>query len=866
LRGYIKTWTFPVSIEVGAKEKPSRDNIMSWLDQAGVSVYDYVEYSGDQVVITRNPFGFVNLGPKAPAGKVIRVKKGTVKKGGSKSKKVHATPKNPSKRGTKKNNRDFKDKPFIVKNDMIIKNPDATILDTTVDSDEESEMRKEHIGPNQEFDLRKGGGFDDYKGVQLDQTGNLSDDDFMRRVVQVLESHGMSVSKTKIKITNHKALPDVPKEFLELFVELDTKEMKNEQVFQKRILGLTSYFRSADPALLPRFVPSDHDDVYHIVRCPMSEYQFGLYEHIRGEESKREKQNRKAEARQAMKAAIGQVEDLFKIASTYRIASRTCCNFAFPNPPGRPQKREGEYGGEEEAGENIITEDDNLLGAGRKGGGDAVGVNGVNDDDEEDEEDEFAKVDNYEFEGGGPKERKIRVVKKLTEKEHAEAKTKAEAKSEAKSEAKAEANAEDSDADEDDQEAAPKKLLTPVEEEELGLDYSKRIQRALADLKRREEEVFSKEGLKMYSPKFLKILENIQNTDYEGLHLVYSQFRTMEGIGILKLVLEANGFAEFKIKKATASGEWTMEPVPEGQEGRPRFVLYTGTEEEKEKEIIRNVYNGSWIDVPASITTELKKQGHENNRMGEVIKVFMITASGAEGINLKNTRYVHIVEPYWHMVRLQQVIGRARRICSHQELPEEMRTVQVFLYMAVLTDAQKTDEKHIELRLRDVSRLSKKAKAGAKGAKGNISMLDRYELGLKTVPEVITTDQMLFENALVKDRVNSQILTAVKETAMDCSLYNKGNKDEKLVCYSFGKVSTNAFGSYPTLEQEVAEKGVQEVRETKVKLVKITIPNQAGKDLWASQVVDSVAVHECLHCVFHLADHVLPQPLWILLQ
>jgi hypothetical protein len=282
LRGYIKTWTIPVSIETGAKEKPSRDNIMSWFDKAGVSVYDYVEYSGDQVVITRNPFGFVNLGPKAPAGKVIRVKKGTVKKGGSKSKKVHATPKNPSERDTKKNNRDFKDKPFIVKNDMIIKNPDATILDTTVDSDEESEMRKEHIGPNQEFDLRKGGGFDDYKGVQLDQTGNLSDDDFMRRVVQVLESHGMSVSKTKIKITNHKALPDVPKEFLELFVELDTKEMKNEQVFQKRILGLTSYFRSADPALLPRVVPSDHEDVYHIMRCHMIEYQFGLYEHIRG--------------------------------------------------------------------------------------------------------------------------------------------------------------------------------------------------------------------------------------------------------------------------------------------------------------------------------------------------------------------------------------------------------------------------------------------------------------------------------------------------------------------------------------------------------------------------------------------------------
>ena len=51
--------------------------------------------------------------------------------------------------------------------------------------------------------------------------------------------------------------------------------------------------------------------------------------------------------------------------------------------------------------------------------------------------------------------------------------------------------------------------------------------------------------------------------------------------------------------------------------------------------------------------------------MGDLIKIFMITASGAEGISLQNVRYVHITEPYWHPVRREQVIGRAKRICSH---------------------------------------------------------------------------------------------------------------------------------------------------------------------------------------------------------
>ena len=34
---------------------------------------------------------------------------------------------------------------------------------------------------------------------------------------------------------------------------------------------------------------------------------------------------------------------------------------------------------------------------------------------------------------------------------------------------------------------------------------------------------------------------------------------------------------------------------------------------------------------------------HDNNIYGQLIKVFMITASGAEGISLINVRFVHLV-------------------------------------------------------------------------------------------------------------------------------------------------------------------------------------------------------------------------------
>jgi hypothetical protein len=78
--------------------------------------------------------------------------------------------------------------------------------------------------------------------------------------------------------------------------------------------------------------------------------------------------------------------------------------------------------------------------------------------------------------------------------------------------------------------------------------YTEAIQTSMEYLKLRSQEYLSLEGLKTYSPKFLEMIKNINNPEHKGLHLVYSSFRSMEGIGIFSLALEANGFAKFKIK------------------------------------------------------------------------------------------------------------------------------------------------------------------------------------------------------------------------------------------------------------------------------------------------------------------------------
>lgn len=66
-----------------------------------------------------------------------------------------------------------------------------------------------------------------------------------------------------------------------------------------------------------------------------------------------------------------------------------------------------------------------------------------------------------------------------------------------------------------------------------------------------------------------------------------------------------------------------------------------------------------------------------------MIKVLCISASGSEGLDFKNTRQVHIMEPYWNGTRISQIIGRAIRYKSHIELSSKNRNVTVYKWYSL---------------------------------------------------------------------------------------------------------------------------------------------------------------------------------------
>lgn len=327
-------------------------------------------------------------------------------------------------------------------------------------------------------------------------------------------------------------------------------------------------------------------------------------------------------------------------------------------------------------------------------------------------------------------------------------------------------------------------IQTDIEAHENVRDnaYKEAIKKAMLYLEENKSKILNKANLNIYSRKFCHILENIQKND--GMHLVYSQFRTFEGIGIFRLVLLQHGFSEFKLEKQGSS--WKIKNIEE-IETKPSFVLYTGTETKEEKEIIRNVFNSNWDNIPSTIRQQLLNVSNDNIT-GNIIQICMISSSGAEGISLRNINYVHIMEPYWHPVRMDQVIGRARRICSHEDLPKEKQFVDVFLYMMKLTEKQMNGKYSKDLYKYDKSKL------------------------LKTnIP--YTTDQTLHEISTIKRNTIDNILTSMKESSIDCLIHKT---KENLKCYAIGASNPNEYSFVPSYENqdkdEIIEKNMKNIQ------------------------------------------------------
>ena len=199
--------------------------------------------------------------------------------------------------------------------------------------------------------------------------------------------------------------------------------------------------------------------------------------------------------------------------------------------------------------------------------------------------------------------------------------------------------------------------------------------------------IFATDQIGKYSYKIKKILDSIYSTQdiivSDGVILVYSQY-IYGGLIPLALALEEMGFTRFstasnksnqlfKERKTPPIDVRTMRPKQYNQPDfiPARYIMITG-------DLALSPNNDSYVKM---VTNENNKDGHQ-------IKVILISKSGSEGIDLKFIRQVHILEPWYNMNRIEQIIGRAVRNFSHKDLPFEKRNVQIFMYATLLENKE----------------------------------------------------------------------------------------------------------------------------------------------------------------------------------
>jgi superfamily II DNA or RNA helicase len=129
----------------------------------------------------------------------------------------------------------------------------------------------------------------------------------------------------------------------------------------------------------------------------------------------------------------------------------------------------------------------------------------------------------------------------------------------------------------------------------------------------------------------------------------------------------------------------------------------------KKKKIKFNTLTGK-------LNAKQKAQMVDEYNSGKV-PVLLVSSSGTEGLDLKGTKMVQVLEPHWNNSKIDQVIGRGVRYQSHAHLPPAERKVHVQRYYSSLPkgflgmDPGKSTEQWIQDRADEKTELANQMRA-----------------------------------------------------------------------------------------------------------------------------------------------------------
>ena len=172
---------------------------------------------------------------------------------------------------------------------------------------------------------------------------------------------------------------------------------------------------------------------------------------------------------------------------------------------------------------------------------------------------------------------------------------------------------------------------------------------------------FALENIKKYSAKIYNICTSILSAK-NGINLIYSE-HIDGGIIPMILALEECGFTRY------GKTPNLFKDPPPNVEKQGKYVVVSGN---------KGLSPNNVADIAAV--------NQRDNINGEKVRIIIISRAGAEGLDFKGIRQIHVMEPWYNMNRPEQIIGRGVRTCSHSSLPYVERNVMIFLYATYLKE------------------------------------------------------------------------------------------------------------------------------------------------------------------------------------
>jgi len=216
-------------------------------------------------------------------------------------------------------------------------------------------------------------------------------------------------------------------------------------------------------------------------------------------------------------------------------------------------------------------------------------------------------------------------------------------------------------------------------------------------------QIFCEKYLKYFSIKFYQALKKINKLFFgkKGARtaFVYSNLVKV-GIELFKEVLNANGYLEYNENLVYKISDNTKCYFCGFSSKEHLNKLYYINKKGEKKEIPKHDFKpATYVSITGKSEGEIdylpeekkstldKVFNNVKNIYGKYIKFILGSKVINEGVNLENIREVHILDVPFHFGRIDQVVGRAIRFCSHYKLMSSKNVypkVNIYKYAIVL--------------------------------------------------------------------------------------------------------------------------------------------------------------------------------------